>query len=268
MLHHFQVYLVALFCFALIHCTVNAQSKNELRILSYNIHHAEGVDGKLDLARIAKAIQSTNPDIVSLQEVDRNVARSGHVDQPAELARMLEMTPIFDKNIDVQGGEYGNAVLTKLHVIEYHNERLPNTDNGELRGVLSVRLKLEGHAIPLTFMSTHLDHRASPVDRIESVKKINELAVNLKGPSILAGDLNTGPDTEPVRILLDKWTNTSVNVTPTFPAGMPSIQIDYILYNVKSSDGYAWKILESKVIEEKVASDHRPIFSRIQLLVP
>ena len=40
-----------------------------LRILSYNIHHGEGMDGKLDLPRIASVITSVQPDIVALQEV-------------------------------------------------------------------------------------------------------------------------------------------------------------------------------------------------------
>ena len=43
-----------------------------LRVLSYNIHHAAGTDGKLDLTRIANVINSVKPDVVSLQEVDQN----------------------------------------------------------------------------------------------------------------------------------------------------------------------------------------------------
>lgn len=63
----------------------------EIRILSYNIHHARGMDDKLDLPRIAAVISSVQPDLVSLQEVDQNVTRSENVDQPAELARLTEM---------------------------------------------------------------------------------------------------------------------------------------------------------------------------------
>ncbi len=51
-----------------------------LRVLSYNIHHGEGVNGKLDLERIARVIKSTTPDIVALEEVDQNVVRTGKVD--------------------------------------------------------------------------------------------------------------------------------------------------------------------------------------------
>lgn len=53
--------------------TAKADEPNHLRVLSYNIHHAEGVDQKLDLERIANVILSVKPDIVALQEVDQKV---------------------------------------------------------------------------------------------------------------------------------------------------------------------------------------------------
>ena len=48
-----------------------------VRVLTYNIHHGEGIDGKLDLDRIAKIISSVEPDLVSVQEVDQKVERTG-----------------------------------------------------------------------------------------------------------------------------------------------------------------------------------------------
>ena len=43
---------------------------DELRLVAYNIHHGEGMDGKLDLERIARVIAAEKPDLVALQEVD------------------------------------------------------------------------------------------------------------------------------------------------------------------------------------------------------
>ncbi len=83
-----------------------------IRVLCYNIHHGEGVDKKLDLDRIAKVILSVSPDVVALQEVDRKTKRTNHVDQSSELARLTKMKVVFEKNIDFQGGHYGNAVLS------------------------------------------------------------------------------------------------------------------------------------------------------------
>jgi hypothetical protein len=43
-----------------------AELPAELRVLTYNIHHGEGVDGKFDLPRIAEVIKSASPDLVAL----------------------------------------------------------------------------------------------------------------------------------------------------------------------------------------------------------
>ena len=65
-----------------------------IRVLSYNIHHGEGVDGKLDLQRIARVITSVKPDLVALQELDRNTTRTEKVDQPAVLALDQDAGPV------------------------------------------------------------------------------------------------------------------------------------------------------------------------------
>ena len=80
---------------AIVPCTAVAKDPVRLRVLTYNIHHAEGIDRKLDVERIASVITSVNPDIVALQEVDQKVARTKGVDQPAELARLTEMNVAF-----------------------------------------------------------------------------------------------------------------------------------------------------------------------------
>ena len=72
-----------------------------VRVLSYNIHHAEGVDRDLDLDRISRVIRSVDPDLVALQEVDRKVTRTRGVDQPAELARLTGMKVVFGSNIEL-----------------------------------------------------------------------------------------------------------------------------------------------------------------------
>ena len=71
---------------SLLASSVNAQDETrDLRVLSYNIHHGEGTDGKLDLKRIAKLIRDSKADLVALQEVDKKVSRSQGVDQAADI---------------------------------------------------------------------------------------------------------------------------------------------------------------------------------------
>ncbi len=58
-----------------------AAEPNELRLMTYNVHHCEGVDGKLDIERIGTVIKNQKCDLVALQEIDRKTTRSQQVDQ-------------------------------------------------------------------------------------------------------------------------------------------------------------------------------------------
>lgn len=239
-----------------------AKTPVRLRILSYNIHHAEGVDGKLDVDRIAGVIRSCQPDIVALQEVDRTVQRSASADQPQLLAQRTGMQSVFGGNIPLQGGDYGNAVLTRFPIVRQKNHLLPCLDQGEQRGVLEVELAVTD-AIRIVLWATHLDHRRDPQERQLSAARINELSNEAAGlPAVLAGDLNDLPDSEALQILQQNWTRTNTGSLPTIPVGEPSRQIDFIL--VRPAE--RWKIVETRVLEEAVASDHRAIFSVVELL--
>ncbi len=235
----------------------------QLRVLSYNIHHGEGVDRKLDLPRIAEVIKSTRPDLVALQEVDRGVTRSQGLDEPQELATHTGMQVVFGNNIRYQGGDYGNAVLSRFPIARHENLPLPSLRVGEQRGVLEVELELPLPGQKLLFLATHFDYRPDEEERLASVQFINaRIGAEPHQPAILAGDLNALPDTETLRRLATVWTRASSEVLFTFPAEKPVRQIDFILCRPASR----WKTIEFRVVEEAVASDHRPIFAVLELL--
>ncbi|MEC7224139.1 MAG: endonuclease/exonuclease/phosphatase family protein [Verrucomicrobiota bacterium] len=233
-----------------------------LRILSYNIHHAEGVDGKLDVPRIAQVILSVDPDLVALQEVDKNTIRTGKVNQDIELSRLTKMNCVFGSNITFQGGQYGNAILSKFPIIKNKNFLLPNVDSGEQRGLLQSQIQISNKEKVL-FFSTHLDHRRSDTERLASAKAINQIiSLGNKSPAILAGDFNDVPDSPTLKELGKVWLRSNKKILRTIPASKPSRQIDYIFVQPKER----WKIIESQVLDEDIASDHRAIFSIIELI--
>ena len=233
-----------------------------LRILSYNIHHAEGVDGKLDVPRIAQVILSVDPDLVALQEVDKNTIRTGKVNQDIELSRLTKMNSVFGSNITFQGGQYGNAILSKFPIIKNKNFLLPNVDSGEQRGLLQSQIQISNKE-NILFFSTHLDHRRSDTERLASAKAINQIiSLDNKSPAILAGDFNDVPDSPTLKELGKVWLRTNKKILRTIPASKPSRQIDYIFVQPKER----WKIIESQVLDEDIASDHRAIFSIIELI--
>lgn len=231
-----------------------------IRVLSYNIHHGEGLDGKTDLKRIAKIIKSSNPDLVSLQEVDRGTKRTNRVDQAKELEKLTGMKSLFGSSMGYQGGQYGNAILTNWEVRKREIFPLP----GEPRSALCVTLEdpnKDSSLGDILFIATHLDTAKEP--RLASVPLIRKIIeTNPEQPAILAGDLNARPGSPTMLTLQKDWLNaTSAEGLLTSPANQPRSQIDYILVHPAKT----WKTVEAKVIEEPVASDHRPILATIRV---
>jgi endonuclease/exonuclease/phosphatase family metal-dependent hydrolase len=231
-----------------------------LRVLSYNIHHAAGMDGKVDMERIARVIRSANPDIVALQEVDRGVSRSGKVDQLAKLEELTGMSGLFSKSISFGGGAYGNAVLTRLPVMKHETLALPG---GEARSVLiaTLRTRKADPASEFVFFATHFAF-SQEKNRVKAAAKISAyLKTHKIGAALLAGDLNARPASETMRAVFRDWTDSSAKAEhPTVPVGEPKGQIDYVLYRPAAG----WKVVSVKVLDEAVASDHRPILVTLE----
>ncbi len=233
-----------------------------VRVLSYNIHHGEGVDTVLDLDRIARVIRSVTPDLVSLQEVDRRAARSKSVDQPAELAGLTGLHVVFGANIPLQGGDYGNAVLSRWPILRSENHRLPNVDAGEQRGVLEVHVEAPGAGSPLVLWATHFDHRPNDAERVASAQAIEDRVLTQPGvPALLVGDLNDVPSSPTLAALVRRWTRSNADVQPTIPVARPARQIDHVLFRPADR----WRVIETRVLDEAVASDHRPLFAILEL---
>jgi len=235
----------------------------QIRVLSYNIHHAAGMDKKLDLERIAKVILSVNPDIVALQEVDQKATRSQSVDQPSKLAELCRMNVQFGANIPLQGGHYGNAILSRFPITRHHNHMLPNFDDGEQRGLLVGEVKVAEKIEPLVFFATHLDHRGDDAERIASARVINKLASVYGDRSLfLAGDFNDVIGSSTIDDLDADWTRTNAKSMPTIPVTKPTKQIDFVFYRPAKR----WKVVEVKVLDEAIASDHRAILAVLEFV--
>jgi endonuclease/exonuclease/phosphatase family metal-dependent hydrolase len=228
-----------------------------LRVLTYNIHHGEGTDGRFDLSRLAGVMKTVQPDVVALQEVDRGTERSGGVDQLAELERLTNMHAEFGKAMDYSGGGYGVAVLSRWPLLITGNHPLPGSLDREPRTALTVEVRSGERGPMLQFTSTHLDQGRDPEDRLAQARYLNELLVRGEGrPAILAGDLNSRPDTEVMEIFEAQWAMApAVDPSPTTPSGRPRSRVDHVFFRPAES----WRVLESRVIDEHVASDHRPV---------
>lgn len=230
-----------------------------LRVLCYNIHHGRGTDGRVDLPRLARVIRAAEPDLVALQEVDRKTRRTGGVDQTAELARLTGLKGRFGKGRDYDGGEYGQAILSRFPLGEAKVHKLSETQPRDERIAVEVPVKVGEREI--SFVSTHL-HHLSREFRKQQAAKLNELFGGEERPVILAGDLNATPDSPPLKTLSKKWTVAgSGRPLLTFPSAKPVKQIDYILFRPETR----FREVSIEVIDEAVASDHRPLLAVLEL---
>ncbi|MEN8242351.1 MAG: endonuclease/exonuclease/phosphatase family protein, partial [Chloroflexota bacterium] len=229
------------------------QTNQPLRIMTYNIHQGIDADLKMDLEAIVAAIQSEQPDILILNEVNRSRATNGYTEVLSLISVRTGMPYILGNNY--ADGQYGNALLTKLPVLEWENFHFQNNTN-ETRGVLRVVLDTSGGAI--TLYATHLDHIASPEDvRFEQVGEVLALW-SQNSRSILLGDLNATPDTPEIQqiyaagfIDVLQATNQADAFTFWEPA-TPGYRIDYIFVTPDLEFGDAW-------VPQTRASDHLPI---------
>ncbi|QSX38264.1 endonuclease/exonuclease/phosphatase family protein [Shewanella sedimentimangrovi] len=230
----------------------------ELRLVSYNIRHGVGMDNKLDLKRIAEVIAQAKPDLVALQEVDKGVERSNKLDIAAELGRLLGMEHRFASFMDLQGGEYGMAVLSRLPIRDTETHPLP--EGAEPRSALEIKVSVPGLAKPLSFVGIHNDWTDESI-RTEQVSALLKALAHNDNPVILAGDFNGEPsDASLEQLTRAGWHIMDKQQQKTWPSDKPEQEIDFFL-----TRGMQLSEIKHSVIDEQMASDHRPIYAEFKI---
>lgn len=243
----------------------NPGAKGVLKVMTYNIHHANppSEQVKIDMEAIARVINQEKPDLVALQEVDVYTERSGKkLDQARELGRLTGMKSFFMKALDYQGGEYGIAVLSKHPIVDSAGYLLPRDPavGGEDRAVASITVQLPGNK-KVIFASTHLDLKES--NRLSQAKALTGHFENSNIPMILAGDFNALVGSPVINWFDQHLTRTcSTDCAPTIPVVNPNRTIDFIMYKPENS----FKVLKTRVIDEQYASDHLPVVAEFEIL--
>ncbi len=235
------------------------------RVMTYNIHHGEGLDGEVDLKRIAGVIRKEKPDLVALQEVDKGTERTWHRDFPAELAALTGMTCVFSNNYSFQGGEYGNAILSRFPVKSVANHHYRMLRIGEQRGLLQVVVDVKGQELVL--LNTHLDHRPDDSERLASAAELHRVVEQYEGrPIILCGDFNDVPGSRTwqkiAELFEDAWLAAGEGNGFTSPASRPARRIDYLwVTGMRLTPLRLW-------VPVSDASDHLPVVGDFKFRSP
>lgn len=229
-----------------------------MRLLSWNIHKGiGGRDRRYSLARVIDCIEAENPDLVCLQEVDRLVHRSHHDDQPRLLSRYFRCHSLFQPNVHVGGGTYGNLVLSRWPLPSRHRISL-RRGGRKSRGAQLVLVETPEGLLHL--VNTHLglaeSERRWQVDRLLGHMLFRSADPH---PTLVVGDFNDWRDTLAAgRFAAEgfRHVTTPVSRFRTFPAWMAIGGLDKAFVRGQI------EVRQARVVRTslaKAASDHLPL---------
>ncbi len=240
-----------LFIFAALF-TFSAQAQNTLKLMSYNIKNANGMDNVCNFQRIANVINNTSPDVVAIQEVDSMTNRSGQKYVLGEIADRTQMHGYFAPAIDYDGGKYGIGLLTKQVPLRLQTLPLPGREEA--------RTLILAEFADYIYCCTHMS--LTEEDRMKSLELVKAFTSSSTKPLFLAGDMNAEPESGFIKELQKDFQILSNPKQHTFPAPDPKETIDYIATLKQNAKGFA--VISAKVINEPMASDHRPILVELR----
>jgi endonuclease/exonuclease/phosphatase family metal-dependent hydrolase len=220
----------------------------EIVVATYNIHLGIGRDGHFKPHRIAEVISEMRADVIALQEVAMGAPGFNMLEYLRDACRLHA---IAGPTLLTARGDYGNAILTRLHVKEVRRLDL-SFPRREPRGALDVEFDCDGH--PLRVVATHLGLR--PAERRAQIKRILREVENAGStPTVLIGDVNEwflwG---RPLR-----WLHGHFRRTPapaTFPSGAPFIALDRVWVKPRRA---LRRVAVHVSALSRMASDHLPL---------
>ncbi len=230
-----------------------ANPPREMRLMTYNVHHCAGADKRVDIPRVAEVIKREHPDFVGLNEIDRCARRSHKVDQPEELGRLTGLHATFAQAIPLQGGGYGNVVLSREKPLSVLRVPLPGREP---------RVLLLCEFADCWFGTSHFSLQET--NRLQTVEIIRGVVSEKAAakPVFVTGDWNCRPDSAPIAALRGYMAILSDEKCRTyhgFKEHAPGSEccIDYIAVDRGASARV--KVKETHVISDTLTSDHNPV---------
>ena len=269
-------------------------------IITYNIGYLSGMTNNLAIAKpkelfennlqtVVHNIKVVNPDIIAFQEIDYKAARSYHVNQQNEIAKLgynhvakavnwderYVPFPYWPPTMHFGSVISGQSILSKYPLTDHKRivlERVPEApfyrDALYLERLAQVvKVALNGQEVVVINVHLEAFDKQTRARQFEEVLEVFN-TYKEKYPTILLGDFNSSArDKEAIIQKLFAMNDVgnaafnSVDPSNTFNSKNPFERIDYIFYT-KNSIAY----IDGKVcIEFGQASDHLPLEMRFRL---
>ena len=245
-----------------------------IRIMTYNIHHGVGLDSAFDFYRFSNVIINAHADIVALQDVDRNVARTRKMDLMTKLADLTGMTYTYMKSMDIGGGENGNGLLTRFPILEEKHVHFRLQSSTQECSLLQLVLDVKG--TETVFLNTELNRAGNDSLQSSNVSEILDIAAQYPNtPVILVGCMNITPESKSMTMLRkgfrDIWAVAGSGNGFTHPSNAPQNRFDYIFVSNQKVPNDT-KNLEvslspvSATVLASNASDHLPLLVALKVV--
>jgi len=249
------------------------RSSNSLRVMTYNVHSCIGMDSKISPERIARVIARYQPDIVALQELDAERARTQGIHQARLIADLLQMQYHYHPTIHLEDERYGDAILTHLPMTLRKASKLPGhpkRPDCEPRGALWVSITFQDTEVQVfnTHLGLYAAERKTQTDALLGDDWLNHPACI--GPIVFCGDLNATPSSYVMNRLSTKLSDVQTRnpqFTPlkTYAGRIPTLRIDHIL--TAGLDCVERVSVPNNSLTRQ-ASDHLPLFSDMTFATP
>jgi endonuclease/exonuclease/phosphatase family metal-dependent hydrolase len=236
------------------------RKKEKFRVVTYNIHKCRGLDRRVRPARIAEVLGELNADIVALQEVLSIEGKRPEDHQARFIADELGLDYRLGETRKLNGGAYGNVILSRLPFISIHHYDLSHQGR-EPRGCLRTDVKLAHHRT-LHVYNVHLG--TSYIERRHQARKLFGRRIlgngGLAGARIVLGDFNVWTRELASRLLSEHFESVDVrfyrNWSRTYPGVLPFLKLDRIYFDPFLTLEKATLCRNPKAL---IASDHLPI---------
>jgi endonuclease/exonuclease/phosphatase family metal-dependent hydrolase len=247
----------------------------KLRLVTYNIHRAIGVDRRFRPQRIVEVLADHDADVVLLQEVDEGVPRSRELDLAKELAVALGYPHYaVGHNVSLRKGRYGNATLSRYPILRERNVDL-TIGNRKRRGCQHTTLEVgprSGSRHRLEVFNLHLGlsvrERRQQVGLLASSPEFSRAVHDQV--CLVGGDFNDWRsqlrpffvDVLDFRCATDRQTRRGPRAIKTYPSFSPQGGLDKIFYRGALRE---LGIYRCRHQISKVASDHLPLIGDFEL---
>ncbi|MEP0234298.1 endonuclease/exonuclease/phosphatase family protein [Roseibium sp.] len=229
-----------------------------LKIGSYNIQKAIGVDARRRPERTLKVIQEMDCDVIALQEADKRFGPRETTLARDWIAEHTDYKVVPFAIRDASIGWHGNAILVRntVEILDHSRLELPTL---EPRGAVMADIRLNGQtfrvaAMHLSVLATYRKRQIASL-----MSQLHAHAFDL--PTVLVGDLNEWWDTAQSLKLFDPHFEVT---TPgrSFPSPMPLASLDRIITSREFTVEQAG-VHRSQTA--RIASDHLPVWAELTL---